>query len=186
MGTTKKAPAKKVVKAATPSAAEPEPEPEPEVEVAAEPSSLSVASVIPEGKPKSGRVWKKKQQTRFSTMQRTGMMSFLCKTREQKDAQRTAHKNMKELEREMKEEKKAKIADEKRRREEQQKRRQANEYKNSVYQVIKPETMKGMSKKQLRMVRKTAVNKQGQVELVSPWGSSALAAGKKAKGGKGR
>lgn len=28
-----------------------------------------------------------------------------------------------------------------------------------------------MSKKQLRMVRKTSVNKNGQVELVNPWQS---------------
>lgn len=128
---------------------------------------------IPDGKPKSGRVWKTKQHARFSTVNRSGMMSFLCKSREKKDAERSAHQQMKELEREMKEERKNKVAEEKRRREEQKQRRQANEYKNSVYQVIKPETMKGMSKKQLRMVRKTAVNKAGQVELVPAFGSSA-------------
>jgi hypothetical protein len=36
---------------------------------------------------------------------------------------------------------------------------------------LKPEKLKGMSKKQLRSVRKTAVNKFGQVELVNPWGA---------------
>ena len=46
----------------------------------------------------------------------------------------------------------------------------ANEYKNSVYQELKHETLKGMSKKQLRLVRKTAMNKNGQVELVNLYG----------------
>lgn len=46
----------------------------------------------------------------------------------------------------------------------------ANEYKNSEYQELKHETLKGMSKKQLRMVRKTAMNKNGQVELVNLYG----------------
>jgi len=184
MGTAKK-PTRKVAKASTASA-EAEPVPEP---VAQRPSAVAVAAAaaaapvlgIPEGKPKSGRVWKTKQQARFSTMTRTGMMSFLSTSHEQKQALRSAHQNMKDLEREMKEEKKNKLAEEKRRREEQQKRRMANEYKNSVYQVIKPETMKGMSKKQLRMVRKTAMNKNGQVELVNAWGSGAPPAGKKGK-----
>lgn len=48
----------------------------------------------------------------------------------------------------------------------------ANEYKNSVYQELKHETLKGMSKKQLRMVKKTAINKNGQVELVSLYGNN--------------
>jgi hypothetical protein len=47
-----------------------------------------------------------------------------------------------------------------------------NEYKNSVYQELKHETLKGMSKKQLRMVKKTAMNKNGQVELVSLYGNN--------------
>lgn len=129
--------------------------------------ATKVASVIPEGMPKSGRAWKTKQQTRFSVINRSGMMSHLNKSYEEKEKQRVAHKNMKMLENEMKEEKKAKLNEAKEKRDEQQKRRMANEYKNSVYQVIKPETMKGMSKKQLRMVRKTAVNrKNGQTELV--------------------
>ena len=35
---------------------------------------------------------------------------------------------------------------------------------------LNPEKLKGMSKKQLRSVRKTSVNQFGQVELVSPYG----------------
>ena len=134
--------------------------------------SCEVAAIIPEGKPKSGRVWKTKQQTRFSVVKRSGMMNHLNKSLEEKQIRRVAHQNMKELEKEMKDERKSKLGDEKKKREEQQKRRMANEYKNSVYQVIKPETMKGMSKKKLRLVRKTAMNKNGQVELVGAFSKS--------------
>jgi len=169
-----KKPGKKVAKSGS------EPSPTPSTEAAA--VAAAVAEVIPDGIPKSGRVWKMKQQARFSTIKRSGMMNFLCKTREEKEVKRIAHQNMKELEKELKNEKKAKLAEEKRKREERNQRRLANEYKNSVYQVIKPETMKGMSKKQLRMVRKTAVNKTGQVELVNPFGGSSGGSGK--QGGK--
>ena len=124
---------------------------------------------IPEGRSKSGRVWKVKQTSRFSTIKRVGMMSHLCSTFEEKKSRREKYDNMKTLEREMQQEKKAMAEDAKQRREEQLKRKAANEYKNSVFQVVKAETMKGMSKKQLRMIRKTAINKHGQVELVNPF-----------------
>jgi hypothetical protein len=42
---------------------------------------------------------------------------------------------------------------------------------------LNPEKIKTMSKKQLRLVRKTAVNKNGQVELVNPWGNNADSSG---------
>ena len=34
---------------------------------------------------------------------------------------------------------------------------------------IKPDKLKKMNKKQLRMVKKTAMNKNGQIELVNPY-----------------
>ena len=34
---------------------------------------------------------------------------------------------------------------------------------------MNPEKLKGMSKKQLRSIKKTAMNEHGQVELVNPW-----------------
>lgn len=43
-----------------------------------------------------------------------------------------------------------------------------------------------MSKKQLRSVRKTAVNKMGQVELVNPWGEGGAANKMKLKKKAGR
>lgn len=92
--------------------------------------------VIPAGVPKSGRVWKVKQTARSSSQLQKGVLSHLAKSFEQKEAERQAKKNVKELEREMIEEKKARILAEKTRREEQQKRRQENEYKNATTQQV--------------------------------------------------
>ena len=44
-----------------------------------------------------------------------------------------------------------------------------NEYKSTTYQVINPEKMKRMNKRQLRMIKKTSVNRDGTVEFVSPY-----------------
>mmetsp|Transcript_3447 Transcript_3447/g.5374 ORF Transcript_3447/g.5374 Transcript_3447/m.5374 type:complete len:145 (+) Transcript_3447:35-469(+) len=128
---------------------------------------------IPTGVAKSGRTWKVKQTKRFSSQFKKGVLSHMAKTFEEKEKERQKKTIAKDLEREMVEEKKRKKREEKTRREEQQKRRQDNEYKTTVYQQIKPEKLKGMSKKQLRSVKKTAVNKFGQVELVNPWGENA-------------
>jgi hypothetical protein len=46
---------------------------------------------------------------------------------------------------------------------ERAKLRLANEMKNSSYQIIDPIKMKHMNKKQLRSIKKTTVNKDGQV-----------------------
>ena len=135
-------------------------------------SDTKAAIHIPEGRPKSGRHWKLKQTTRFSFQQRQGVVSHLNKSFEEKELIREKKERMLALEREMKEDNKRKAIEEKQRREDQQKRRMENEYKNSVYQTLRPEKLKGMSKKQLRMVRKTAMNKNGQLELVNPWNVS--------------
>lgn len=148
----------------------------------------ALTSTIPEGRPKSGRVWKVKQKTRFSLQQRSGFLDNLNKSWEEKELIRKKKQQVLQLERDMKEEKRLKKIAERERREAQQKRRMENEYKNSVYQTvsigiqfliviltynyciqIKPEKLKGMSKKQLRTIRKTAMNKNGQIELVNPW-----------------
>jgi hypothetical protein len=123
----------------------------------------------PDGLPKSGRAWKKKQTVRASTQKRQGFLKVLNKSFEEREELRKKKQQMLETERQMKEEKRQKILEEKAKREEKQKRRMENEYKNSVYQMIKPEKLKTMSKKQLRAVRKTSMNQNGQVELVNPW-----------------
>ena len=138
--------------------------------------------VIPEGRPKSGRVWKVKQKTRASAQNRRGVVAHMSRTFEEKERLRTEKDRVLSLERELKAEKKQKVLEEKERREAQQKRRMENEYKNSVYQTLRPEKLKGMSKKQLRMVKKTAMNKNGQIELVDPFsGKSASSSSKSAK-----
>jgi hypothetical protein len=117
-------------------------------------------------KAKSGRDWKVVQNNRHSKMFRQGTVSNLSKTHEQHNAERARKKHLKELETEMKEEKKQKVLDAKSKREEQQKRRMANQLKTASTQSINPEKLKGMSKKQLRNIRKTAMGKDGQIELV--------------------
>lgn len=132
-----------------------------------------------EGKPKSNRPWKTRQTTRFSTIKRQGVVSHLSLSLEQKLAKKAKHDQMKAVEREVKEAKLKRIEDEKARRLEKEQRRIANEYKSSSYQAIDPSKIKTMSKKQLRMIRKTSVNSKGQVELVNPWEGGSAASMKK-------
>jgi hypothetical protein len=103
---------------------------------------------------------------RSSAQIRKGVLGFMSTSFEKKQLDREKKDRIKQLEQDMVNEKKEKIAEKKRLAEERKKRVAANEYKNSVYQVLNTETMKGMSKKQMRLVKKTAMNKQGQVELV--------------------
>jgi len=136
---------------------------------------------IPDGIPTSGRTWKVKQTRRSSTLHRSGVMSHMNKSFEEKKAAKEKMERIKAFEKDIKEEKLKKIEAEKARKAEKEKRRVENEYKTSVYQVINPSKLKTMSKKQLRLVKKTAVNAAGQVELVNPWESKTA----NGKGGKG-
>jgi hypothetical protein len=124
---------------------------------------------IPEGVPRSGRVWKKKQAFRSSSQKRKGVLSHLAKTKDEANVNRQKLQALKAFEKELKSETNRVKMEARIRREEHQKRRAANEYKTAVYQPINAEKIKGMSKKQLRSIKKTSVNKFGQVELVNPW-----------------
>jgi len=135
--------------------------------------STKQASSVPFGKPKSGRTWKVRETCRASTFSRQGVLSHMSKSLEVRKREKEKKEQAKAFENFMKEEKKMKSDAEKERREENKRRRTMNEYKNSVYQVINPEKIKNMSKKQLRMIKKTSVNKSGQVELVNPWSNKA-------------
>jgi len=68
-----------------------------------------VKESVPEGKPKSGRVWKVKQTFRSSVQHRSGVLSHLNKTFEEREAIRAKKNSVLELEREMKEEKKQQL-----------------------------------------------------------------------------
>lgn len=91
---------------------------------------------VPEGLPKSGRFWKKKQVYRSSTQTRQGVLSHLAKTKVEKDVERQKLKALKELEREMRDATKNKKIEARVKREEQEKRRMANEYKTATYQTV--------------------------------------------------
>lgn len=130
---------------------------------------MVTAAVIPDGIPKSGRVWKKKQTARFSSIKRQGVLKHMSTSYEKKMAQRDAKDQVKQLEKEMKEERQRQREAERLRREEKKKRLAENEYKNASFQVINANKLKTMSKKQLRQVKKTSVNKLGKVELVNAY-----------------
>lgn len=56
--------------------------------------------------------------------------------------------------------------------EDKKRRREENEAKNTTYQVLAdPNSIKTMSKKQLKMIRKTEVSSRGITRLANPWGS---------------
>ncbi|KAF0719437.1 Aste57867_1033 [Aphanomyces stellatus] len=123
----------------------------------------------PRGKPVSGRFWKKPQTHKNS------MMSFkatktLSTTWDEKMAAKAKKKEMKELEHEIANRKKQEKIDKRVAAEEKEKRRMANELKSvqaSAQVIRKTHKLKTMSKKQLRNIKKTRMNKNGQVELVS-------------------
>lgn len=95
-----------------------------------------VVGLISAGRPKSGRIWKKKQEYRSSAKLRRGILSHLCLTFEEKERIKNEKKYTKELENELKNQKKIKLQEEKLRREEKTKRKAENEFKSSVFQVV--------------------------------------------------
>jgi hypothetical protein len=99
-------------------------------------------SEVPEGKPKSGRTWKTKQSSRASAKTRQGVLSHMRKSYEEKQAIRAQKKFVKDLEKQMIDEKAAKIEDEKQKRIEREQRRVANEYKSSSFQTVRAITNK--------------------------------------------
>ena len=124
-------------------------------------------SKIPDGIPKSGRFWKTKQKSRSSSQVRKGVLSHLSLTFEERQLKQAKIIETKLLENKIKEESRSQRAEKKARVQEIKKIRQANEMKSSTYQVIKGEKLKSMSKKQLRMIKKTVVNQNGQVLIIN-------------------
>ena len=83
---------------------------------------------------------------------------------------REARQRAREKEAELVEARKERIAEQKRKTEEKRSRKRRNEFRNAQYQVITNEhTVKSMSKKQLRQVKRTRVSQEGEIELVDAY-----------------
>ena len=79
-------------------------------------------------------------------------------------------KRLRDAEADLLEGRKARIVAQKERREAKKAQAQKNEFNSSTYQVINNEkTMKNLSKKQLRQIKRTRVSQQGHVELVDAY-----------------
>lgn len=81
-------------------------------------------------------------------------------------AAKAAKKSAQELTKRMKDEQQAEIDAAKAKRAEKRKRKAENEFKNMQAQTLSAKALKRMTKKQLRQVKKTRVNKDGVVEVV--------------------
>lgn len=126
---------------------------------------------LPRGRNVSGRPWKRQPKQRTSAMRRPASAGASSKLKyELQLKQREAVKRGKESE-DLLRETKLKILDEqKEKRLEAKRRRVENEYRSSSYQVInRTDKLKKMSKKQLRQIKKTRVNKDGQIEFVGAY-----------------
>nr|XP_020457796.1 LOW QUALITY PROTEIN: coiled-coil domain-containing protein 86 [Monopterus albus] len=108
--------------------------------------------VIPQGKPKSGRVWKDRNKQRFSALLRD---KPLCSSWEKKMEAKQEKQLVKQFSLQLKEEKARQKEEKRKRREENLKRRAENERKAEIVQVIRNTAkIKRMKKKQLRKIEK--------------------------------
>ncbi|CAB9499847.1 expressed unknown protein [Seminavis robusta] len=127
---------------------------------------------IPLGRNASGRSWKKVATKRSSSLTKT-KVNNQTKTWEQRRAEKLHRKEVLELQKQLTEERVKAIRDKKERRLENEKRRTENEYEHakklsqSLNNSKLKSTLKTMSKKQLRQIKKTRVNtKTGAVEFI--------------------
>ncbi|GAA6082336.1 coiled-coil domain-containing protein 86 [Tachysurus ichikawai] len=115
-------------------------------------NQLPSRTVIPLGKPKSGRVWKDRNKQRFSALLRDKPLRSSwqkkMEAKREKEMVKNYHQKLKDSKAREKEEKR-------KRREENLKRRAENEKKAEIVQVIRNTTkLKRMKKKQLRKIEK--------------------------------
>ncbi|KAJ8000860.1 hypothetical protein DPEC_G00184770 [Dallia pectoralis] len=109
-------------------------------------------SLIPLGKPKSGRVWKDRNKQRFSALVRD---KPLRSSWEKKMEAKQEKVMVKKYSQQLKEDKAREKAEKRKRHEENLKRREENERKAEVTQVIRNTAkIKRMKKKQLRRIEK--------------------------------
>jgi Cgr1 family len=128
--------------------------------------------VIVRGRNVSGRSWKKVATQRSSSLILTAANN-LTKSWEQRQAEKLHRKEVLELQKQLTDERVQAIREKKERRLENEKRRAENEFENAKKLAHNLNTsklrttLKSMSKKQLRQIKKTRVNnKTGAVEFV--------------------
>jgi Cgr1 family len=139
------------------------------------PKKVGDAFAVPEqtrGRNVSGRNWKKVATKRTSSLVKAAFNNQ-TKSYEQRRADKLRRKEVLELQKQLQEERVQAIRDKKERRLENERRRAENEYEHAkkLAQQLNTSklksTMKTMSKKQLRQIKKTRVNnKTGAVEFV--------------------
>lgn len=127
------------------------------------------------GRNVSGRSWKVRPQKRASTLVKTKVNNG-TKTWDQRQQEKLARKESLELQSELREERKQSKILKKERRLENEKRRAENEFKQAQMSAKElntgklKSTLKTLSKKQLRQIKKTRMNtKTGVVEYVSAY-----------------
>lgn len=124
------------------------------------------------GQNVSGRNWKKVATKRTSSLRKTAYNNQ-TKSWEERKAEKLRRKETLELQKQLQEERVQGLRDKKERQLENERRRTENEFENAkkTAQHLNTSklksTMKAMSKKQLRQIKKTRVNnKTGAVEFV--------------------
>ncbi|KNB46161.1 hypothetical protein JH06_1016 [Blastocystis sp. subtype 4] len=126
-------------------------------------------TVIPQGIGAAGKVWRKKHEQKFSLFATNGALQIKTSWQE-KEERRKRLQRTKELEKSITE---RRIEEKRQRRqqiEERRARREQNEIKSMKVQTIRDTNkLKKMSKKQLKQIKKTRVDKNGNVEYVSAY-----------------
>ena len=118
------------------------------------------------GRNASGRPWKQPPKSRSSSLK----MTQPRKSWDAKKRDREARQRAREKEAELVEARKERIAEQKRKTEEKRSRKRRNEFRNAQYQVItNDKTVKSLSKKKLRQIKRTRVAADGEVELVDAY-----------------
>jgi len=130
---------------------------------------------IPKGRNASGRTWKGRTQKRASSLKHTRINNQVKSFAERQALKRQRTETL-ELQQEMSTAKREEAVRRRERRLENERRKAENEYKNlqKSIQTLNTDkaatTLKTMSKKQLRQIKKTRLNpKTGVVEYVSPY-----------------
>lgn len=125
---------------------------------------------LPRSTPVGGRWWKPVQKKRFSAIKKKSTKAGVNMSWKRKLEERERRRQVKLLEQELKEAQKRKLEEEKEKRLEKRKRKAENTFKNMKLQPIKNlAKIKKMNKKQLRTVKRTAIDKDGNVTLVGAY-----------------